>query len=311
MTYKSGAPVRGLQKQDFTLLDEKRPQSILSFQAVDSAAPSPSDPRVEVVMVVDAVNASPQAVAYERGEVKKFLLRSGGKLAQPVSLVVFTDVGTKVQNGSSRDGNALAALYDQYQTGVRSINRSQGYYGATERYDLSLKTLTEIAEDARGKRGRKLVLWLSPGWPLLTGPDIELSHKNAQQIFDSIVSFSTLLRQARVTLFAVDPLGMADAGGLRTTYYEEFLKGVASGSRALPADLSLQVLAVQTGGWVANSSNDLTREVTDCAADADAYYVLSFNAARADQPNEYHALDVKVDKRGAKVRTRGGYYAQP
>jgi VWFA-related protein len=110
VTDKSGSPIRGLQKQDFTLLDDNRPQNILTFQAADRAAASTADPPVETILVVDAVNASPQSVAYERGEVKKFLLRDGGKLAQPVSLVVFTDAGTKVQNDSSRDGNALATL---------------------------------------------------------------------------------------------------------------------------------------------------------------------------------------------------------
>jgi VWFA-related protein len=311
VTDKSGAPIRGLQKQDFTILDDRRPQDILSFQAVDRAAASAADPPVEIILVVDAVNASTQSVAYERGEVKKFLLRDGGKLAQPVSLVVFADAGTKVQNGSSRDGNALAALYDQYETGVRSINRSQGIYGAAERYEMSLKTLTAIAEDARSRQGRKMVIWISPGWPLLTGPDTELTHKDAQQIFGSIVSVSTELRQARVTLYAVDPLGVADAGGIRTTYYEEFLKGVSSPSRAVPADLGLQVLAVQSGGRVVNSSNDITSEVTSCVADADAFYVLSFNASPADQANEYHSLVVRVDKPKTTVRTRAGYYAQP
>lgn len=312
VTDKSGAPIRGLREQDFTLLDDKRQQNIVSFLAIDAAAAAaPTDPPVEIVMVVDAVNASPQSVSYERGEVKKFLLRNGGKLPQPVSLVVFADAGTKVQNNSSRDGNVLAALYDQYETGVRSINRSQGYYGAAERFDMSLKTLTEIAEDARTRPGRKLVIWISPGWPLLTGPDTELSHKGAQEIFNSIVSASALLRQARITLYNVDPLGVEDTATIRTSYYEEFLKGVASPSRAVPADLSLQVLAVQSGGRVVNSSNDLTAEVANCAADANAFYVLSFNASPADQANEYHSLVVKVDRPDVKVRTRSGYYAQP
>ena len=62
VTDKSGAPIRGLQKQDFTLLDDKQPQNILSFHAVDSRAGSTPDPPVEIVLVVDAVNASFQAV---------------------------------------------------------------------------------------------------------------------------------------------------------------------------------------------------------------------------------------------------------
>ena len=78
-----------------------------------------------------------------------------------------------------------------------------------------------------------------------------MARKDSRQIFNSIASASTALRQARITLYAVDPLGVADAGGIRTTYYEEYLKGVSSPSRAVPADLSLQVLAIQSGGRVA------------------------------------------------------------
>ena len=305
---KSGAPVRGLQKEDFTVLDDKRPQNILSFKAVDEPAAAPP---VEIVLVVDAVNASFQAVTYERNELKKFLLQNGGKLPQPVSLIVFADTGTRVQQGSSRDGNSLASLYDQYETGLRIINRSQGFYGAADRFTLSLRTLTSLAAYEAKQPGRKLMIWFSPGWPLLTGPHIEYTRKDEEGFFNSIVALSDQLRAADVTLYSVDPLGLADAGGVRISYYEEFLKGVPFASRAQAADLSLQVLAVQSGGRVLNASNDITGEIAKCTADAEAFYVLSFEAAHADHANEYHAIDVKVDKPGTKARTRTGYYAQP
>jgi len=311
VTDRYGAPVRGLQKQDFTLMDDEQPKNILSFHAVDSATGSTADPPVEIILVIDAVNASPETVAYERSEVKKFLRQNAGKLAQPVSLVIFTNTGTKIQEGSSRDGNALASLYDQYETGVRSITRSQGFYGAAERSDLSIKAVTSLVAYERAQPGRKLVIWFSPGWPMLSGPNIQLSDKNERQLFNSIVEASTGLRQARIALYSVDPLGLDDAGEIRISYYKEFLKGITSSSRALPGDLGLQVLAVQSGGRVFNSSNDLTGAIANCEADANAFYVLSFDAARADRANEYHSLGVTVDKPGITARTRTGYYAQP
>ena len=146
VTDTSGAPVRGLQKEHFTVLDDKRRQNILSFRAVDEQTAQNAEPPVEIILVVDAVNASFQTVTYERNELKKFLLQNGGQLAQPVSLVIFADTGTKMQQGSSRDGNAQAALYDQHETGLRIINRSQGIYGAAERFTLSLRTLTSLAD---------------------------------------------------------------------------------------------------------------------------------------------------------------------
>ena len=310
VTDKSGAPIRGLQKQDFTLLDDKLPQNILSFRAADAGPNPTADPPVEIVLVVDAVNAPFRAVTYERNEIRKFLLQNGGKLAQPVSLIVFSDAGTKIQDGSSRDGNALATLYDQYQTGLRSINRSQGFYGATERFDLSLKTIHSLAAYEATQPGRKLMIWISPGWPYLSGPNVQLTRKEEEQFFNSIVSLSTELRQAGVTLYSIDPLGLADFG-IRTSYYEEFLKGVPSPEKTDAGDLGLQVLAVQSGGRALNTTNDIAAAITSCAADADAFYVLSFEAPPADHADEYHSIAITVDKSGVTARTRTGYYAQP
>ena len=311
VTDKSGSPIRGLQQSDFTLLDDKHPQAITSFYAVTGHPPSPSDPPVEIILLVDNVNSGPQTVAFERNQIRQYLLLNGGELPHPVSLVVFTDDGTRVQKDPSQDGKALATLYDQYQTGLRSITRSQGIYGAAERFDLSLKTLTSIISYEQSRPGRKLLVWISPGWPLLSGPNIELSTRQEQQIFRSIVNYSTSLRDARITLYSIDPLGLADAGGNRITFYEEFLKGVPSYSRVDPADLSLQVLAVQSGGAVYNSSNDLSSYIAKCASDATSYYILTFDSQPADRPDEYHSLEVKIGQHGAIVRTRTGYYAQP
>jgi len=308
VTDKSGAPVRGLQKQDFTLLDDKQPANILSFQAVDSGA---ADPPRELVLVVDAVNASLVAVAYERSQLKKFLLQNAGKLEQPASLVIFSDAGTKIQQEPSRDGNALAAEYDQYETGLRTIKRSQGFYGAAERFDMSIKTMTRLMSYEETRPGRKLIIWFSPGWPLLSGPNVQISGNSARQLFNSIVEFSTGLRESRITLYSIDPLGLADAGGGRIWDYMQFVKGASDPRPVLPGNLALQVLVVQSGGRVFNSSNNLTAAIASCASDADSFYVLTFDAPRADHPDEYHTLGVTVDKPGVTARTRTGYYAQP
>src|ERR1700690_3754582 len=50
---KSGKPVSGLEQKDFTVVDNKQPEKILSFEAVTGAT-ADSEP-VEVVLVVDSV----------------------------------------------------------------------------------------------------------------------------------------------------------------------------------------------------------------------------------------------------------------
>jgi VWFA-related protein len=306
---KSGRLVPGLQQQDFSILDNKQAQKIVSFRQVTGT--TAQEAPAQVILLVDTVNTSFQSVSYERSEIVKYLQQNGGKLALPTSLIFFSDLNTQLQTQPTRDSNALIAEFDKNQTALRTIRRSQGFYGAEDRIDLSLRTLGALTVYESSQPGRKFLIWISPGWPLLSGPRVELSRKQQDGLFRSIVAMSAALRQARITLYSVDPLGTADAGGVRTFYYEEFLKGVRKVNDVAPADLSLQVLAVQSGGRALNSSNDLTGEIESCIADANSYYILSFDAAPADQPNEYHNLEIKVDKPGLSVRSRTGYYAQP
>lgn len=309
VTDKAGKPVSGLHQQDFSILDDKQPQPISSFRAANDAS-TPADP-VQVILLVDAVNTAFRGLGYERQGLTKSLQRDGGRLALPTSLVILEDTSTQVEPVPTRDGRTLADALNSNNSGLRVIGRSQGFYGAADRMQISLDTLERLASYEAKQLGRKLLIWLSPGWPMLTGPNIELTAKNQETLFNMIVGLSTEVRQARITLYSIDPLGVADADSFQTFYYEEFLKGVASAKQVQNGDLGLQVLATQSGGRVLNSSNDVAGLIATCLADAKAYYTLSFDSPEADHPNEYHSLTVKIGKPGLTARTRTGYYAQP
>jgi VWFA-related protein len=312
---KSGKGVAGLEEKDFTLLDNGHPQKILSFHASGGGAVTansqPAEPPMKIILLVDEVNTTFRKVSFERDQIKRFLQQNGGTLTYPVSMAFFSDTGTEIQENSSHDGNALLASFDQHQTALRTIQRSQGYYGAVERLQLSLKTLSALVAKEGPIPGRKMVIWISPGWPLLSGPNVQLDSKQEANLLTSIVSASTALRDARITLYNVNPEGAEDAGSIQTFYYEEFLKPVTVASKAQTGNLALQVLAVQSGGLALTPSNDIAKLIDRCITDADVYYTLTVNAAPADRPNEYHAIEVKVTPAGLKTRTRVGYYAQP
>jgi VWFA-related protein len=304
VTPKSGAPVAELQQTDFTVLDNKAKRPITSFHARGgSQAP------IEVILVVDAVNLPYERLAYERGEIDKFLRANGGRLAYPTALAFFTDAGTQMQEGFSSNGVELSATLDHYALGLRNIRRSS-QYEAQDRFQLSMTAIRELVAHEAPRPGRKIVLWVSPGWPLLSGPRIALDAKQEQQIFATIVDLSTQLRQGRMTLYNINPLG-ATADVSRNFYYQEFVKGVSKPNQAQIADLGLEVLATQSGGLVVNSSNDVSSLIQKCLADTAAYYELSFDPPAADHRDEYHHIEVLVNKPGLIARTRQGYYSQP
>jgi VWFA-related protein len=306
---KAGKPVSDLQQQDFQILDNKSPQPILSFEAV--AGTHATRDSLEVILIIDAVNLPYTRVAYARDQLKRFLRQDNGALAWPLIIGFVSDSGLELQGVPSRDGNALAAYLDQNQSGLRTINRSQGFWGRDEQMRLSVNAFEQLSQYAGRRPGRKIVICLSPGWPTLSGPNVDLTKKEEEVILNNIVALSTGLRESGITLYAVDPLGTTDSGSFRTFYWESFIKGVRSAKDAKIGNLALQVLAFQSGGRVLNSNNDVTGEIETCVRDANKYYILSFAPEPADGPYDYHTIQVKIDRPKVKAQTLAGYYAQP
>ncbi|MGB7307543.1 MAG: VWA domain-containing protein [Candidatus Acidiferrales bacterium] len=304
VTPKSGPPVGDLQQQDFTVLDNKVPRPIASFRAVNGRnAP------VEIVLVIDAVNANYTSVSYQRAQIEKFLRADEGRIARPIALAIFTDQGSRIVGNFSTDGNALSAELDREDVALRSVERSTGFWGATERWQISLQAMTQLITTVASDPGRKIVICISPGWPLLSGPRVQLSSKMQRQIFGDVVNLSTQMRRGRVTLYSVDPFGPGESM-IRTFYYEEFLKGISKPSQALPGDLGLQVLAVQSGGLAIAAGNDIVGDLQQCLGNVAPYYEISFDPAPATQADPYHQLEIKIAKSGLIARTRQGYYSR-
>jgi len=242
--------------------------------------------------------------------VQKFLRTNGGHLAHPTTIAVLTDNGTQMQKDFSSDGKALSASLDHYTIGLRQITRSTGIWGANDRAQISLTAVRQLTAFAASVPGRTIVLWVSPGWPLLSGARIQLDSKQQRQIFDDVITFSAQLRQANVTLYNINPLGPGE-DLLRANYYQEFVKGVSKSAQTDLADLSLQVLAAQSGGLVLQGDSDVTGLLTRCLEDTASWYEITFDPQVAERPNEYHRVEIMVDKPGLTARTRTGYYAQP
>jgi VWFA-related protein len=305
VTPKSGPPVADLQQQDFTLLDNNSSQPITSFKAVPGReAPA------EIVIVIDAVNTGYRTLSVERIQLGKFLRAEAGRLAYPIALAVFTDKGIQVLANFSSDGNALGDTLDHSEIGLRETTRASGFYGAEERLQHSLQAFGQLAASESRRPGRKIMLWVSPGWPLLSGPRVEVDSKQQAKIFSDIVSLSTQLQRAGITVYNVNPIGNAESL-LRISNYKNYVKGATKPSQVVIGNLGLQVFAVQSGGLVLDSNNDVAALLQECISDIAPYYEISFAAPAAEHPDEYHHLEIKLAKPGLTARTREGYYAQP
>ncbi len=306
VTDKSGAPVSGLRPEDFKLFDNKHPQILGSVQEANGMK-AQSDTPVEVFLILDAINMPFLARSYQRQSLMDFFNENGKELALPTSLLVLTDRGIEERNRPTRDGSALLRVLDSSYAGFRQIEQHEGLDGAILREEDSLKALNLFALQQAKRPGRKLVIWLGSGWTVASNTMYFGGPTAMQKIYSSIALMSTALREAQITLYTVVPLS-----GVATDYnYLQYVKGVSGPEQIDIGDLLLPVLSTQTGGLVLTGTRDLPDLINRSIEDARVYYRITFTAPPARHFDEYHSIEVVVDKPGLKARTRTGYYSQP
>ena len=308
VTDASGNIVSGLKTSDFSLLESGKPQKIVSFQALDGVSVQP-EPPVAVIMVIDMLLLPGNLISNELNSVEAFLRRNDGRLTAPVCIFTILESGLWQVAGASRDGNALAAQV-AHTTSFKLIRRFQGGSSSSLKITdppslTALKAMGEIATAERRKPGRKLLLWVGPGWGIGSGSFNESSGPK-ENTFYTICWFSTLLREARIALYSFS-VGEIGPSGL----YLAYVPGVELVAKASFLSLNRKVLAVQSGGRVLNSSYDLVSEMESCVREASAFYTLTFDPLPADHADEWHELNVQIDKPGLTARTNTGYYDQP
>ena len=197
VTDTSGTPIPGLRSTDFTLLENGSPNRILSFQAFDGVSAKP-EPPVEVILVIDTLQIPVGLASIERTSVEAFLRSNGGHLAQPVSIFTMLDTGLWQVAEPSSDGNALATQVAHNG----EVALTYKFRGLADPPSLdALQALGAIATAERRKPGRKLLLWVGPGWGMGSGVYNEAAGPR-DDTFYTICWFSTLLREARIALYS-------------------------------------------------------------------------------------------------------------
>jgi len=309
VTDATGNPVSRLTGADFTLLENGRPQNILSFLALDGRGAS-SEPPVKIILLIDTIELPENLAREERLAVMTYLRKGGGRLERPVSVFVLADTGLWTV-APSGDGNVLA--HEIEHNAFTLVRHNVGWQrGPVPRglkdtpTDSALKALGHIATEERKKAGRKLLLWVGPGWGMGSGAYADAAQ-GSPPVFDTVWWFSGLLREAHLVLYSFT-VGETDP---RAQLYKAYLAGVTSPHKAIFMNVYRKVLAVQSGGRVMDDSLDVVQQIESCVMDAGPFYRISFGPFPADHPNEYHDLKVVVNRPGLIARTNTGYYDQP
>lgn len=307
VTDANNQPVQGLRMRDLTLLDNGHPVQFASFQAVNGLGADRNGP-VQLIVIFDLVDLPFGDIAFARQEVAKFLRQNDGHLALPVSILTATYDGLQAPLKPSDNGNTLADELAKMDTSLRPIGPSAGLDGDIDRLEVSIRSMIRLSGQAMLAPGRKLVIWLGPGWPLLDGPQVEqaLGPVQRKRNFDTVVALETRLRESGICLESLS-VGSMNEGIYR---YMGYLKGLKSPDDAGFGSLALRVLTVHLGGQVLLTNNNLAEEMNRSLLDAE-FYALSFELPQPKHPDELHTLKVSANKPGLTVRTITQYYNTP
>ena len=309
---RSGQPLSGLPEPAFTVKDNGQPQKLIGFKAVNANA----DPEaVHVLIVLDMINIGAETVAWAREQLGEYLKQEAGKLGYPTSIAAMNERGLRIMSGWTTDGNVLNAGLEKMQPDLRFLNRSGGWAARDELMETSVQQFSQILAAEQKIPGRKLVLFISPGWPMMPNQGAFENDKAARWCFNADVALTNELRDDRTAIYDLDTydLGNAhhDEGAQDPFYYEGFLKPVTRWSQSQFPDLAMGVFAIHSGGRVMVNGRRISAEINDALRDAGSYYEITYAAPPAGDPNQYHAIDVRVSQPGATVQTLAGYYADP
>ncbi len=322
VTDKSGKPVSNLTQNDFTILEDKAPQPIASFDRPDqhkySIATTVADPKLGersdrnvapalTILVIDALNTEFLDTAYAREMVMKYLRTHGPRLPQPTSLMMVTDTQLELVHDYTEDAGVLQDALKHHAAEFPFRHAANhAVLGDMDRLEDTLSCLEKIAAANMNFAGRKNVIWIGQGFPgldLSTGASI--TGAGDIQVVDSdlrrrlITAVSTTANEmwdARLAIYTIDPRGLQVLG---------------PGAMDVPSGMkAFESIAPQTGGKILFNRNDLDVAVSDSVSDGSDYYTMSYYPKNNDWNGKFRNIKVTLSNLNLVARTRSGYYAE-
>lgn len=171
----------------------------------------------------------------------------------------------------------------------------------TRRAQAVLGALERLADDLASMPGRRSILLVSEEFQRdLLIEDRARRAIDAAQRGNTSVYFVGALGLAGVSSYDVETRQAPRPGDMASMLAEQNVLATAGGSH----------LAEATGGVAVTDSNDLTAGLRRMAADSSVYYRLGYQPETAPD-GKWHKLEVRVSRKGLKVRTARGHLARP
>ena len=229
---------------------------------------------------------------------------------------------TAIGGAATRVASEIGARETELQLLQTELNmiRSFDYLDRGHKgYDTSLALLSVI-ETLAYAPGRKTIVFFSEGLPVTPALSAKL---------DAVIDAAN---RANVTTYAIDAKGLQSKSSLANvrkemqSFSEERLSQVMTGGDRTQQPLTMGLervedtlkldsrtglarLAEDTGGFLADETNDLSAAFRRIDEDNQFHYLLTYSPSNPEFDGKFRAIQVKVRRPGAQVFARKGYRA--
>ncbi len=345
-------------KEGRSLVTEEEPPPAPVASAPAPAAPvpgqaaeapsTPTDQRLRLIIYIDNYNLRPFNRNRVMRELRAFI---GQHLGKDDQLMLATyDRELHVRRTFTSDPSLIAsAMVDlekisaqgvhadsERRDALQRINESESVgqaesiartYAQSTYNDLafSITALKKLIDSLAGMPGRKAVVYVSDGLPMIAGQDLFYAVQNKyneQSVsltqtleFDVSRRLTELTAQAnanRITFYTIDAAGLRvyesvtaenQGPGPSQAGFSQIIDSV----RFSNLQSTLQLLAEKTGGVAIINTNVVTPQLERIAKDFNTYYSLGYTPPHYGD-GRYYKIDVKVKgRKDLKVRHREGY----
>jgi VWFA-related protein len=336
VTQPQGVPKFQLPPNTYTNVPQQTPDSSVSivlFDLVNTPMIDQSFAREQMLQFLKTLPAGRRVALFVLGSrlrmISGFTTDSNQLLAAAKKVVPLSSHLLDTEDDKQREEDRITEMSqgapDQTLfNSMRDFLANEQDFRTNERVSSTLTALEALARGVSGYPGRKNLLWLSEGFPVNLGPNLE-SNNPLSSVRTNMPAFretSGLLSSAQVAVYPID------IGGLKTTGVSAGRSGISTtgfrngrsryGSMLSAQSLSMEAahqgmegIAKETGGKAYYNTNDLKGAMASSIERGTTYYSVAYTPEDRNWDSKYRRVEVKLDRSGLKAEYRKGYFATP
>jgi VWFA-related protein len=202
-------------------------------------------------------------------------------------------------NPGGRSDSQMDASTSGMDDPLVSARATDVYFQSVSRNRITLQVLERALGALAPNKGRKSMVLVSEGF--IYDPNLDE--------FKKVLEAS---RRANVAVYFLDTRGLS---GMPTYMTAQFGPAIdnqdigAAFAETLEEAEGAESIAADTGGFTVKNTNALGEGIQRIADESRSYYLIGYNPTNGRRDGRFRKIDVKVDRKGIKVRARKGYYA--